>query len=135
MSDLSNMALLLALAAIVGLWLKLSMAREHATREARRQCLQYGLQLLDETVGLRRIRLRRINGLRRVELCYGFEVSVAGDDRAAGHLWMLGDTLGDVSLPTSDRATGQAIIAGTLSGSGSSVVPLHPSRHTDDRLH
>ncbi|MCW8807696.1 MAG: DUF3301 domain-containing protein [Rhodanobacter sp.] len=135
MSDLSNLLLLLALAAVVGLWLKLSVAREHATREARRQCLQHGLQLLDETVGLRRIRLRRVNGLQRVERCYGFEVSVAGDDRATGHLWMLADALTDVSLPANNQATGQEIIARILPESGSNVVPLHPRRHPDDRMH
>lgn len=135
MSDLSNLLLLLALAAIVGLWLKLSVAREHATQEARQQCQRHGLQLLDETVGLRRIRLRRVNGLQRVERCYGFEVSVAGDDRAAGHLWMLGDALGDVSLPTGDQATGHEIIARILPEAGSNVVPLHSRRHPDDRLH
>ena len=63
MSDLSNLLLLVLLLAVVGLWLKLSVARERAVQMARRQCLQHDLQLLDETVGLRGLRLRRVNGL------------------------------------------------------------------------
>ena len=100
MSDLSNLLLLLVLGAIVGLWLKLTVARERAIREARQQCQLHGLQLLDETVGLRRLRLRRVNGLRRIERCYGFEVSIDGHDREPGRLWMIGDALSSLSLPS-----------------------------------
>ncbi|NMW26282.1 DUF3301 domain-containing protein, partial [Rhodanobacter denitrificans] len=100
MSDLSNLLLLLALGAIVGLWLKLSAARERAVQEARQQCQQHGLQLLDETVGLRGVRLRRVNGLRMIERCYGFEVSIDGHDREPGRLWMMGNALSSLSLPT-----------------------------------
>ena len=46
MNNLADMLVLLVLAAIVGLWLKLSAARERAVQEARRQCQQHGLQLL-----------------------------------------------------------------------------------------
>ena len=100
MSDLSNLLLLLLLGAIVVLWLKLTVARERAIGEARRQCQLHGLQLLDETVGLRGLRLRRVNGLRRVERCYGFEVSIDGHDREPGRLWMIGAALSSLSLPT-----------------------------------
>lgn len=103
MSNLSDLLFLLALIAVVGLWLKLSSARERAVREARRQCQQYGLQLLDETVGLRALRLRRVNGLRRIERCYGFEVSTEGHDREPCRLWMVGDTLSGLSLPSIER--------------------------------
>ena len=99
MSNLFDLFFLLALVAVVGLWLKLSSARDRAVRVARQQCQQHGLQLLDETVGLRAVRLRRVNGLRRIERCYGFEVSVEGHDRAPCRLWMLGDALSSLSLP------------------------------------
>lgn len=141
MSDLSNLLLLLVLAAIVGLWLRLSVARERAVREARRQCQQHGLQLLDETVGLRGLRLRRVNGLRRLERCYGFEVSIDGNDREPGRLWMLGDTMSSLSLPTIELLPPREANAGpippgaALPASGSNVVPLHPRPRTGDRLH
>lgn len=134
MSDLSNLLLLLALGAIVGLWLKLSVARERAVQEARRQCLQHGLQLLDETVGLRGVRLRRVNGLRRIERGYGFEVSIDGHDREPGRLWMIGNALTSLSLPTIELLPHEDVVAGKASpSSGSNVVPLRP--RTDHRLH
>ena len=132
MSDLSNLLLLVVLGAIVGLWLKLSVARERAVREARQQCQLYGLQLLDETVGLRSLRLRRANGLRRVERCYGFEVSVEGHDRQPGRLWMIGTAVTSVSLPSIEMLpsannddAGRPLISGN-------VVELRPRQ--DNRL-
>jgi hypothetical protein len=134
MSDLSNLLLLLALGAIVGLWLKLSVARERAVLEARRQCQQHGLQLLDETVGLRGVRLRRVNGLRTIERCYGFEVSIDGHDREPGRLWMIGNTLTSLSLPTIELLSHEETSTRTvLHGPASNVVPLRP--RTDNRLH
>ncbi len=134
MSDLSNLLLLLALGGIVGLWLKLSVARERAVQEARRQCQQHGLQLLDETVGLRSLRLRRVNGLRMIERCYGFEVSIDGHDREPGRLWMIGNTLSSLSLPTIELlAQDETIARAALPGPPDNVVPLHP--RTNNRLH
>ncbi|WP_426700401.1 DUF3301 domain-containing protein [Rhodanobacter sp. Col0626] len=136
MSDLSDLLLLLALGAVVGLWLKLSVARERAVQEARRQCLQHGLQLLDETVGLRGIRLRRINGLRMLERCYGFDVSIDGQDREPARLWMIGNALSSLSLPTIDMLPHEQVDTKLLSPStGSNVVPLRPRPRADDRLH
>jgi uncharacterized protein DUF3301 len=134
MSDLSNLLLLLALSGVVGLWLKLSVARERAIQEARRQCQQHGLQLLDETVGLRAVRLRRVNGLRMIERCYGFEVSIDGNDREAGRLWMIGDALSSLSLPTIERLAHEETVAQmTLPASSGNVVPLRP--RAGNRLH
>ena len=103
MSNLHDMLMLLALGVIAGAWLKLSSARERAVREARAQCLQHGLQLLDETVGMRSIRWRRVNGLLRMERCYAFEVSIDGHDRESGSLWMIGGALSSLSLPVVKR--------------------------------
>ena len=134
MSDLSNLLLLLLLGVIVGLWLKLSVARERAVQEARRQCLQHGLQLLDETVGLRGVRLRRVNGLRMIERCYGFEVSIDGHDREPGRLWMIGNALTSLSLPTIELLPHEEAVATTaLPAPGSNVVSLRPPR-TDHPL-
>ncbi|MEO8998106.1 MAG: DUF3301 domain-containing protein [Rhodanobacter sp.] len=134
MSDLSNLLLLLVLGAIVGLWLKLSVARERAVQVARQQCQQHGLQLLDETVGLRGVRVRRVNGLRMLERCYGFEVSIDGHDREPGRLWMIGNALTSLSLPTIERLSHEDVVVGTaLPTSGSNVVPLRP--RTVHRLH
>ena len=118
MSNVQDMLVLLGLGAAIGVWLKLSTARERAVRIARAQCLQHGLQLLDETVGLRRIRLRRVDGLQRVERCYDFEVSISGNDREPGRLWMIGGAMTSLSLPVTER------VASTESG-GREQLAVH----------
>lgn len=100
MGDLATLLLLLVLLAIAGTWLVLSRARDRAIQEARRRCQQHGLQLLDETVGLSGVRLQRFHGQRVLERRYSFEVSIDGDDREAGHLWMIGNVLTALILPT-----------------------------------
>ncbi len=136
MSDLSTLLLLLLLAVVVAMWLKLSAARERAVQEARRQCEKHGLQLLDETVGLRGVRLRRANGLRVLERCYGFEVSVDGDDRQPGRLWMIGSSITSLSLPNVMRQTAEQTSVSTLTARLDNVVPLRPRpRASNDRLH
>lgn len=126
MSNLHDMLILLALGATIGMWLKLSTAREQAVREARAQCRQHGLQLLDETVGLRRLRWRRVNGLRRVERCYDFEVSVNGHDRQPGRLWMIGGALSSLSLPVVERVPPADPAMHELQAMRSNVVTLRP---------
>ena len=138
MSNTSDLLLLLLLGAVIGLWLKLSASREHAVREARRLCLQHNLQLLDETVGLRALRLcRGSDGRRNIERCYAFEVSIDGADRKPAHLWMLGTTVTALSLPTPDLPLSSlAAIEPTVTARGAvdNVVPLRP-RRADQRLH
>jgi hypothetical protein len=138
MSELSTLFLLLALVAVAGAWLKLSAAREHAVRVARRQCEQYGLQLLDETVGLRGMRLRRIRGRWVIERGYGLEVSIDGDDRESGRLWMIGHAMSGLSLPTIELATpGDTTVptSPVAAVPGSNVIPLRPRDNSGNRLH
>ena len=104
--------------------------------EARRLCLQHGLQLLDETVGMRRLRLRRVNGLRRVERCYGFDVSIDGDDRQPGRLWMIGNAVTSVSLPTTDAEPVESLSSTTqLAQLPDNVIPMRPRSPGNERLH
>jgi hypothetical protein len=156
MGNVNDLLVLLALVAVIGLWLKLSAARERAAAEARRQCERYGLQLLDETVGLRALRLRRVAGRRRLERCYGFEVSIDGADREQGSLWMLGDTMSELRLPTVVLTPPEPAVSATIPSigteslrpaepaavrpdepaPGSNVVPLRPrQRSGGDTLH
>jgi len=136
MDGLFELLPLLILLAIVGLWLKLSRAREMAVAEARRQCERHGLQLLDETVGLCGVRLRPIHGQRRLERCYSFEVSIDGNDREAGRLWMTGHSFTGLSLPTIETPmpSSTSAISFPDNGEGSNVVPLRP-RSSPPRQH
>jgi hypothetical protein len=142
MGNLHDLLLLLTLGGIVTAWMKLSRARELAVAAARRHCELHGLQLLDETVGLRAVRLRRLDGHRRLERGYGFDVSTDGDDREQGRVWMIGQRVSGLSLPTVQWLVGGG---GEFPGGhrnapkppidiagGSNVVPLR-RRLPDDR--
>jgi len=135
MSELSDLILLVLLLAIIGSWLKLARGREQATQEARMQCRQHGLQLLDESVGLRGLRLLRQHGQLLLERCYTFEVSIDGNDREPGKLWLIGRTLSGISLPTI-----QSHLPGLLSEhvpppAEDNVVQLRPRLRKDNQLH
>ena len=99
------------------------------------QCRQHGLQLLDESVGLRGLRLLRQHGQLLLERCYTFEVSIDGNDREPGKLWLIGRTLSGVSLPTI-----QSHLPGLLSEhvpppAEDNVVQLRPRLRKDNQLH
>jgi len=109
MGNLHDLFLLLLLGAVVGTWMKLARARELAVAAARRHCELHGLQLLDETVGLKAVRLRQVGGQRRLERGYAFEVSVDGDDRQPGRIWMQGRRVTGLSLPAVQWLVGAAM--------------------------
>ena len=132
MSDFTALLLLLLLVALVMAWLRLTVARELAVHEAGLRCREHGMQLLDETVGMRAARIRRVNGIRRLERCYGFELSTDGNDRQSGRLWMIGRSVTGVSLPSRDtRGSDPATATQSRGPDGSNVVQLDPRR----RLH
>jgi len=81
---------LLGLMLAIGLWLASMRGRERALRAARGICHAQEVQLLDETVGLSGVRLRRHDGWLQLQWRYAFEVSLHGHDRYAGQLWMAG---------------------------------------------
>lgn len=131
MSQVSDLLALLGLAAVAGAWLKSTRARERAVEEARMQCAEHGLQLLDETVGLSGVRLRRPEGRRQFEWGYAFEVSAHGDDRKEGRLWMRGQRLVAISLPAGPESTTSASVEPPSLPHGN-VVPL---RGHQPRIH
>ncbi len=100
MSSLTDLSSLLAMLALGMGWMRLSRGRELAATEARRLCQRHGLQLLDETVGLRSLRLRRHAGHWRWIRGYVFDVSIDGADREASRLWMAGRDVHGWQLPT-----------------------------------
>ena len=74
-------------------------AREQATRHGRLLCREAGVQMLDQSVSLRRLRIARRDGLPTFIRRYGFEVSLDGSDRHRGHLDLAGHRLEAWSLP------------------------------------
>jgi len=65
--------------------------RELALQAAQRACAQAGVQLLDASVSLRKMALRRDDN-QRVQFYreYAFDYSSVGDDRQVGRIYMLG---------------------------------------------
>ena len=90
---------LLAVAVAVWAWMDAISAHEHAIRAGRELCREAGVQLLDQTVSLKRVRVGRRDGLPTFLRRYGFEISLNGADRHRGHLDLAGHRLEAWSLP------------------------------------
>lgn len=95
---------LLAIAAAVWAWMDILRARELAIAHSRTLCREAGVQLLDQTVSLKRLALARRDGLPTVVRRYGFEVSIDGSDRHRCHLDLAGRHLEAWSLPLGEDA-------------------------------
>lgn len=87
------------LGALGWFWWDSLKKRELAIRAARRTCEQTGVQLLDETVALRSLRLAR-DAQMRMQLYreFAFEYSDTGDNRLPGRIYVLGDLVQGVHL-------------------------------------
>jgi hypothetical protein len=81
----------LALGAAAWLWLDSIKAREVAVNAARSACTAEGLLLLDDTVAITNLKLRRDDdGQVRLQRAYAFEYSDTGDNRLHGSIVLLG---------------------------------------------
>lgn len=99
MLSLSDLALLMLCVAF-GAWIWRGHGiREQALKMARRHCEKLDIELLDQNVALRGMRLRRDRlGRRRLARVYDFEFTVTGDQRLAGCITLFGRQLGKVEL-------------------------------------
>ncbi|MCW8827698.1 MAG: DUF3301 domain-containing protein [Gammaproteobacteria bacterium] len=83
--------LLVGLALAAWGWYSGTQAKEVAVRSARRACERNQQQLLDETVALSALRLRRDrSGQVRLLRRYDFEFSADGEGRHCGEIELLG---------------------------------------------
>ena len=93
---------IVALGALLAVWRNAMRARETAIAVCRRACIRHGVQLLDDTVALSRLRLvgdaRRGVALRRT---YEFEVSADGHTREGGSLTLTGARVDGIRMPDS----------------------------------
>jgi hypothetical protein len=96
---LGTWLLLLAIACAVWLWMDALGARERAIRYGRELCREAGVQLLDQSVSMTRMRIARVDGLPTLVRRYRFDISLDGSDRHRGHLDLRGHELGAWSLP------------------------------------
>ena len=82
---------LLLFAATVWLWLDSLKAREVAVRAARAACVAEALLLLDDTVAIANLKLKRDDdGHVKLQRAYDFEYSDTGNNRLNGSIVLLG---------------------------------------------
>lgn len=94
-----DVAALLALAIAVFFWVDSLRARERAVAAGRAACRRYGVQLLDDTVAIARLRIARDDdGRLKLRRTYAFEFSDTGNNRRRGAIVMLGGILTDLQL-------------------------------------
>jgi len=93
---------LFAIALTIWAWTDALRARELAIHHGRTLCREAGVQLLDQTVSLKRLRVARRAGLPTLVRRYGFEVSLDGSDRHRCHLDIAGGRLEAWSLPLAE---------------------------------
>ena len=79
------------IALLIWFWHDTMQAREQAIALGKRHCQNVGLQLLDETVSLSSLKLRRdADGQMTFRRVYEFEFSDNGDNRRLGSITLLG---------------------------------------------
>lgn len=98
--QLTDLFLLFALAAGAGLFWQGRQVHEIAVRLTRRHCEREEVLLLDETVSLKKLRLRRdAHGRLRLWRLYTFEFTVTGGERYNGETRVIGARVASVTLP------------------------------------
>ncbi len=89
--SLTELFALVVLCLLAWFWLDGIKAREIGVKAARASCAREGVQLLDDTVAMRSLRLARDDdGRVRFRRVYEFEYSASGDDRQGGAVTLLG---------------------------------------------
>lgn len=130
---------LLLIAALGVAWYHVLRLRERATAHARRLCERHGLQFLDDSVALHRLRARWRNGSLHVLREYRFDTSRGGNDRQAASITLLRDRIVQTSLPSGPSADAAAPVATSPFVASSlprpdpesgNVIPLHRRRRT-----
>ncbi|MDC9720175.1 MAG: DUF3301 domain-containing protein [Gammaproteobacteria bacterium] len=91
--------LLIVLLVALIYWWDTSAAKDNARITAKQQCAQQDLQLLDDTVALKKTRLKR-NHKGNIALLrhFTFEFSSDGEQRTQGELQLLGKKLIHIHL-------------------------------------
>jgi len=83
----------------VAFWWYSAQSRETATALSRSACKRCGVQLLDETVTLSKLRLQRNEkGHMNIARWYTFEFSTSGNNRRSGVVGLLGGKLTTMHL-------------------------------------
>jgi hypothetical protein len=96
--ELSDIALLLAFGFLIyGAWRSYAV-KEIALAQTRKHCRAFDVQLLDESVVMRGIWLKRDVGTWRFRRSYWFEFTTTGEQRYHGVIMMMGARVESIQL-------------------------------------
>ncbi len=105
MLSVSSLIVLIAIGVVIWYWSESLRSREQALRICADACRQMNVQLLDQTVAVRRLGIGRDGGGRiRLRRDYGFEFSIDGVERYRGHVVLLGRFLEYLQMQHPDGA-------------------------------
>lgn len=94
----SGLIFLILLGILIWFWLDTLRVRELALHAARDVCYRQQLQLLDATVTLQRLQLRRSAGRLLLQRTFQFIYSSDGDNRNTGFIITVGNHVEQVGL-------------------------------------
>ena len=95
---MSALVALIILGALLLLWLDGARAREIAVGIVNEVCRQRGFQLLDQTVSLARMAVRRTADGLRFRRMFRFDYSIEGVGRRTGYVLLIGIQLEQIDL-------------------------------------
>lgn len=98
MFELSDVVLLLVLVFAGYFWWRAHAVKEIALAQTRRHCRAFDVQLLDESVVLRGVWLKRDGGTWRLRRSYWFEFATTGEQRYHGVTMMMGARVESIQL-------------------------------------
>lgn len=113
MSSAAALIGMLVLACGVLAWQALRAMHERALGVATASCREAGVQLLDATVALQRIGLRRAGGQIGWQLDYGFDVSADGQQRRSGRIRFHRGALQWIEVPGVDDRRDLWVVPGS----------------------
>ncbi len=97
--ELGDFFWLLVVVLVIHYWWHSKGVKEIALNATRRHCIKLDLQLLDDSIALRGLWLKRDSlGKPRFWRSYVFEFSSQGDDRYHGRITLLGKRIESIDL-------------------------------------
>ncbi|MGA1007370.1 MAG: DUF3301 domain-containing protein [Sedimenticolaceae bacterium] len=96
---------LLLIAFLVWLWFDSTRSHELAVQITSRLCLKHDVQLLDETVALRRLGVNWPREGLRLKRTYRFDYTIEGTERRTGSLVLLGSRLAAYHIDSPSQET------------------------------
>jgi len=96
---------LLLIAFLVWFWFDSTRSHELAVQITSRLCFKHDVQLLDETVALRRLGLSWPREGLRLKRTYRFDYTIEGTERRTGSLVLLGSRLAAYNIDSPSQET------------------------------